>query len=85
MMPVSRQQRSFMKNAVFVGVMAATVLLVGCAKKSLSSSATPPSGSKAVALSDGSNTWFLGAMTMNGTNVSGTNITIRVRTGEGSK
>jgi hypothetical protein len=34
----------FMKNAIITGVMAATILIAGCGKKSSSSSATPPPG-----------------------------------------
>ena len=74
-----------MKNAIIIGVMAATILMAGCGKKSPSISTTPPPGSKPVALSDGSNTWYLGAMTINGTNVPATNITIRVKPSEVSK
>ncbi len=74
-----------MKNAILIGVMAATILMAGCGKKSSSSSTTPPPGSKPVALSDGSNTWYLGAVTINGTNVPATNVTIGVRTSEVSK
>jgi len=69
-----------MKNAIIIGVMAVTILMAGCGKKSPSSSTTPQAGSKPVALSDGSNTWYLGAMTINGTNVPATNVTIGVRT-----
>lgn len=74
-----------MNNAIIVGFMAATILMAGCGKKSPSSSTLPPPGSKPVAVSDGSNTWLLGAMTINGTNVPATNIMIRVKTGEVSK
>ncbi len=68
-----------MKTAIVVGVMAATVLMVGCAKKALNGSVTAPSGSKPAAFSDGSNTWYLGGLTINGTNVPSTNVAIRVR------
>jgi hypothetical protein len=44
-----------------------------------------PAGSKPVAVSDGNNTFYLGATTINGTNVSATNVTIGVRRREGSK
>ena len=74
-----------MKNTVIIGAMAATVLIVGCGKKSPGSSTTPPPGRKPVALSDGSNTWYLGGMTLDGTNVPATNVTIRVKTSEVSK
>jgi nitrous oxide reductase accessory protein NosL len=66
-----------MKNAIIIGVIAGTILMAGCGKESPSS--------KPVALSDGSNTWHLGAMTISGTNVPATNITIGVRTSEVSK
>ncbi len=66
--------RRFMKNAIIIAVISATVITVGCSKKP-----------NAVAVSDGSNTWFLGATTINGTNASATNVTIRVRTREVSK
>jgi hypothetical protein len=58
-----------MKNAIIIGVMTATIFMVGCGKKSPSSSTTPPPGSKPTVLSDGSNTWYLGSVTVNGTNV----------------
>jgi hypothetical protein len=74
-----------MKNAIFIGVMSATIVMVGCSKKPSSSSTTLPPGSKPVAVSDGSNTFYLGATTINGTNVSATNVTIGVRTRESSK
>jgi nitrous oxide reductase accessory protein NosL len=74
-----------MKDTIIIGVMAATIMMAGCGKKSASSSTAPPPGSKPVALSDGSNTWYLGGMTINGTNVPATNITIRVKTPEVSK
>jgi nitrous oxide reductase accessory protein NosL len=74
-----------MKNGIIIGVMAATILLAGCGKKSPVSSPTPPPDRKPVTLSDGSNTWYLGAMTINGTNVPATNITIRVKPSEVSK
>ncbi len=80
-----RREKSFMKNAATIGIMAATVLLGGCGKQSSSDSITHPPGSQPVAVSDGSNTWHLGAVTINGTNVQGTNITIGVRTGAVSK
>jgi hypothetical protein len=54
-------------------------------KEPSSSSTMLPPGSKPVAVSDGSNTWFLGATTINGTNVSSTNVTVGVRTREASK
>jgi major membrane immunogen (membrane-anchored lipoprotein) len=74
-----------MKNAIIIGVMAAIVLLAGCSKKSPSRSTAPPPGSKPVAYSDGSHTWYLGAVTINGTNIPATNVTIRVKPSEGSK
>jgi hypothetical protein len=74
-----------MKNAMSIGVMAATILMVGCGAKPSSSSTTPPPGSKPVAISDGSNTWYVGGVTINGTNVPATNVTIRVKTSEDSK
>ena len=74
-----------MKNAIIIGVMSATIVMVGCSKEPSDSSTTLPPGSKAVAVSDGSSTWFLGATTINGTNVSATNVTIGVRTREASK
>ena len=40
-----------MKYAIITGVMAATILIVGCGKKSPSSSATPPPAQAAVASS----------------------------------
>ena len=76
---------SFMKNAIIIGIMATSILMVGCGKKSSSSSTTPPPGSKPVAVSDGSNTWYVGGVTISGTNVPATNTTIRVRTSEHSK
>jgi hypothetical protein len=74
----------FMKNAIIIGVMSATIVMVGCSKKPSSSSTTLPPGGKPVAVSDGGNKWFVGAVIINGTNVSDTNVTIRVRT-EASK
>ena len=62
-------------------------LLVGCAspqKDGASTTALPPGG-KTIAASDGSNTWYLGAVTINGTNVLGTNVTVGIRTREASK
>ena len=75
----------FMKNAILIGVMSATIVMAGCSKEPSSSSATLPPGSKPVAVSDGSNTYYLGATTINGTNVSATNVTIGIRTREVSK
>lgn len=75
----------FMNNAIIIGVMAATISMVGCSKESSSSSTALPPGTKPVAVSDGSNTFYLGATTINGTNVSATNVTIGVRTRESSK
>ena len=74
-----------MKNVIIIGVMSATIVMVGCSKEPSSSSTTLPPGSKPVALSDGSNTWLLGVTTINGTNCSATNVTIGVRTREASK
>jgi hypothetical protein len=74
-----------MKNAIILGVMSATIAMVGCSKGPSSSSTTLPPGSKPVAVSDGSNTFYLGAITINGTNVSGTNVTIGIRAREASK
>ena len=68
-----------------IGIMSATIVMVGCSKEPSSNSTTLRPGSKRVAVSDGSNTWFLGATTINGTNVSATNVTIGVRTREASK
>jgi major membrane immunogen (membrane-anchored lipoprotein) len=39
-----------MKKAIIAGIMVATILMVGCSKKSPSSSITPPPGSKSVAV-----------------------------------
>jgi hypothetical protein len=74
----------FMKNAIVIGLMSATIVMVGCSKETSSNPATLPPGNKPVAISDGTHTWLLGATTINGTNVS-TNLTIGVRTGEASK
>jgi hypothetical protein len=65
--------------------MSATIVMVGCSKEPSSSSTTLPPGSKPVAVSDGSNTFYLGATTINGTNISATNVTIGVRTREATK
>ena len=74
-----------MKNSIIMGVMSATIVIVGCSKEPSSSSTTLPPGSKPVAVSAGSNTFYLGATTINGTNVSATNVTIGLRTREASK
>ena len=74
-----------MKNSIIIGVMSATIVIVGCSKEPSSSSTTLPPGSKPVAVSDASNTFYLGATTINGTNVSATNVTIGLRTREASK
>ena len=74
-----------MKNAIIIGVMSATIVMVGCSKEPSSNSTKLPPGSKPVAVSGGSNTFYLGATTINGTNVSATNVTIGVRTREASK
>jgi hypothetical protein len=52
---------------------------------SMSGQVLVPAGSKPVAVSDGNNTFYLGATTINGTNVSATNVTIGVRTREAPK
>ena len=62
----------YMKTAIVIGAVFA-IIIAGCTKD--------PSSGKAV--SDGSNTWVLGATTINGTNVP-TNVTIGVRTRETS-
>ena len=61
-----------MKNAIIIGIVATSILMVGCDKKSSSGSTTPPPGSKSVAVSDGSNTWYVGGVTISGTNVPAT-------------
>jgi hypothetical protein len=73
-----------MKIVIITAIMSATIVMVGCSKEPSSRSTTPPPDSNAVAVSDGSSTWFLGATTINGTNVPATNVTIRVRTREAS-
>jgi hypothetical protein len=74
-----------MKNAIAVGAISASVIVGGCTKEQSSdSTALPAAGSKPVASSDGTNTWSLGATTVNGTNVS-TNVTVGIRTREASK
>jgi hypothetical protein len=73
-----------MKNAIVTAVMSVIIGMIGCSKGP-SSGSTPPPGTNAVAVSDGSNTWFMGVTRVDGTNVSVTNVTIRVRTPEASK
>lgn len=74
-----------MNIALIIGLWSIIVAMIGCSKEPSNSSTTLPPGGKAAAVSEGSNTWFLGATTINGTNVSGSNATIRVRTREASK
>ncbi len=75
-----------MKNAIIIiGAMLATIVMVGCSKEPSSSSTTLQPVTNGAAVSDGSNTWFLGGTTINGTNVSATKVTVRVRTREVSK
>ena len=74
-----------MKSAIIIGVISATIVMIGCSKEPSGSSTTLPPGSKTVAVSDGSNTFYLGATTIKGTNVSATNVTSGVRIREGSK
>ncbi len=74
-----------MKNAVIIGAISAAVIIGGCTKEpSSNSTALPAAGSKPVVISDGTNAWQLGAITINGTNVS-TNVTVGIRTREASK
>ncbi len=74
-----------MKSAVIIGAFSAAVIIGGCSKEPSSNSTTLPSaGSKPVVISDGTNAWQLGAITINGTNVS-TNVTVGIRTREASK
>lgn len=74
-----------MKNALILGVLSATFVMVGCSKEPSTSSPKLSNDGKAVAVSDGTNTWSLGVIRINGTNVSGTNVTIGVRARETSK
>jgi hypothetical protein len=74
----------FMKNAIIIGVMSATIVMVGCSKEPSSSSTTLAPDSKPVAVSGGSPTFSLGATTINGTNVA-TNVTVGIRPHEASK
>lgn len=74
-----------MKNGIVAVLLAATYLVVGCRTKTSVSSTMPTTGGRPVVVSDGGNTWLLGATTINSTNVSGTNVTVGVRTREVSK
>lgn len=73
-----------MKNSIMIGAVSATLFLVGCSKEAASSS-TPAAGGDAVAVTDGSNTFFVGGIRIDGTNVSGTNVTVGVRPRETAK
>lgn len=75
----------FMKSVTIIGVVSVGIVMVGCSKEPSSSSTTPPPDGKPVAVSDGSNAWQLGATTINGTNVSATNVTVGIRVREASK
>lgn len=75
----------YMKSAIIVGATSVAVIIVGCTKEPSSSSTTLPVGREPVMISDGTNTWSLGATTINGTNVSATNVTVGIRTHEASK
>jgi hypothetical protein len=65
------------KNAIFIGVMSATIIMVGCSSEASSHSTAPRSDSKPKEYSDGTNTWYLGTTLIDGTNVA-TNATIKV-------
>ncbi len=73
-----------MKRATIIGVVSVSIVMVGCSKEPSSNSTTLPPNAKPVAVSDGSNTWNLGAATINGANVSATNVAVGVRIREAS-
>lgn len=74
-----------MKTEMMLGFGLAAALMTGCCQKCCRSSAAPPSGAKPVVVSDGTNTFCLGAVVVGGTNLPGTNITIGVRPSAGAK
>ncbi len=73
------------KNAARTGLLSVMIVVAGCSKEPSSSSTTLPPEGKPVTVTDGSNTWRLGGITVNGTNISGTNVTVGIRTREASK
>jgi hypothetical protein len=66
-------------------LLAVSIGIGGCSRNPTNSSKAPPPTGKPVAISDGSNTWHLGAVIIDGTNVSDTNITVGIRAREASK
>lgn len=55
------------------------LLLVGCKHESRSAQSAP---AESKMVSDGTHTWFLGAATINGTNIPLSNITVRASTNQ---
>lgn len=75
----------YMKHVILIGILAATAVFLGCAKQEPQSVTPSASGSPPVAATDGSNTWFLGTTLLHDTNVSTSNVTVRVRSSEPTK
>ncbi len=59
---------------------ALALLVAGCKKDTPSAPSQPPPPGQSKTISDGSTTWRLGAVTINGTNISSSNITVGIRT-----
>jgi hypothetical protein len=74
-----------MKTAAAVGVLSIIVVMVGCSKEPSDNSTTLSPDGKPVAVTDGTNTWVVGSVSMDGTNVSGTNVEVKIRAREVSK
>ncbi len=76
---------TIMKSAAAVGVLSISIVLVGCSKEPSGNSTTLSPDGKPVAVTDGSNTWVVGAVKIDGTNVSDTNVSVQIRAREVSK
>ncbi len=79
-----------MKNSSILGALSISLVIVGCSKEPSDNSTTLSPDGKPVAVTDGSNTWFVGSVSMDstnvsGTNVSGTNVEVKIRAREVSK
>ncbi|MPN11485.1 hypothetical protein SDC9_158788 [bioreactor metagenome] len=77
--------KTILKSAALIGILSISFVLVGCSKEPSGNSTTLSPDGKPVAVTDGTNTWVVGAVKIDGTNVSDTNVTVQIRAREVSK
>lgn len=71
-----------MKNSTILGALLISLVIVGCSKEPSENSTTLSPDGKPVAVTDGTNTWFVGAVKIDGTNASDTNVSVQIRARE---